>query len=58
MTPWTEADYMEYFNERAAIAEVDGGLTREDAEARARRETVELVFAHCAIMEAQCQPNH
>ena len=57
MIDWTEADYREFYEERAGIAEFDGGLTRADAEAQARRETVRLVFAHRAIMDAQCQAN-
>ena len=32
---WSPADWRDYFNERAAIAEFDGGLSRTQAEARA-----------------------
>jgi hypothetical protein len=32
---WSAADWQAYFDERAGIAEFDGGLSREDAEARA-----------------------
>ena len=34
-----DADALEFFEERAAIAEFDGGLTREEAEAQAREAT-------------------
>ena len=33
--PWEPEDYQAYFDERAAIAEFDGGLPRVEAEARA-----------------------
>ena len=36
---WSAEDWREFFNERAGIAEFDGGLSRAEAEARA--------FAHC-----------
>jgi hypothetical protein len=46
MTPWTEADYREFFEERAAIAEHDGGLTAEQAEQQAMNEMLQLMQQH------------
>jgi len=34
---WDDADRREWFEERAAIMELDGGLTRAEAEHEARR---------------------
>ncbi len=39
---WDAGDWQSYFDERAAIAEIDGKLSRSEAEARAY---------HCAIAE-------
>lgn len=36
MKNWTDEDWKEAFEERAAIMEYDGGLSREEAERRAR----------------------
>jgi len=38
--PSRQISYLEAFEERAAIMEFDGGLTRQEAEQRARRHTV------------------
>lgn len=35
--PWGAADWQAYFDERAGIAEFDGGLTRKEAEVQAYR---------------------
>lgn len=37
-----QKDYTEWYNERAAVYEFDGGLTREEAERRAWKELQEL----------------
>lgn len=39
---WSDEDWREFFNERAAIAEFDGGLSRQEAEQRA----IEACIAH------------
>ena len=38
--PWEADDYRTLFEERAAIAEFDGGLSRDEAEAQARDDVV------------------
>ena len=49
-----EADWMEWFNERAAILEFDAGLSRDDAEAQAFQHAIaEWVNAH----PPKCDPN-
>lgn len=40
--PWTSAEWLTFFQERAAIAEFDGGLSRADAEQVAMAEVVAL----------------
>lgn len=39
---WGEEDWKALYDERAGIVEFDGGLTRAEAEARAREETDQL----------------
>ncbi len=39
--PWDATDYRTFFVERAAIAEFDGGLSRDDAEAQAREDVID-----------------
>ena len=39
---WTDEDWQALFDERAAIAEFDGGLLRLDAEALARKHCIEI----------------
>lgn len=39
----TQEEIQELYEERAAIMEYDGGLTREDAERRARQEIQQLL---------------
>lgn len=39
---WTEEDYAEYFNERAAVYQFDGGLNRKEADARAAKDVERL----------------
>lgn len=46
VTAWDAADWEGYFNERAAVAEYDGGLPRHEAEAQAFR---------CCVAEWLCQ---
>ncbi len=38
--PWDAADWQAYFNERAGVAEFDGGLNRHEAEQQAYRSCV------------------
>jgi hypothetical protein len=49
---WSAEDWQVFFNERAAIAEFDGGLTRPEAEAQA--------FAFCVVewlsRHPECSP--
>ncbi len=44
---WTPEDWRAFFDERAGIAEHDGGLSRDDAERQA---------FECCVMEWRCQP--
>lgn len=39
---WTDEDYREYFEERAAVYQFDGGLNRKEAEARAAKDVERL----------------
>ena len=39
---WGEEEWAAFYDERAGIMEFDGGLTRAEAEARARAETDQL----------------
>jgi len=40
-SPWSPADWQAFYDERAAVLEFDGGLSRAEAEARALAETWE-----------------
>ncbi|MCA1382691.1 MULTISPECIES: hypothetical protein [unclassified Bradyrhizobium] len=45
---WSEVDWLAFFDERAGIAEFDGGMERQDAEARA---------LECCVVEwLNCNP--
>ena len=45
-SPWTDADYAAEFDERAAILEYEGNLSRIEAEIRAAAHVAELRRAH------------
>lgn len=47
---WTSDDYKKYYEERAAIYEFDGGLSREEAERRAEIDRSKLVEKHLEAM--------
>lgn len=49
-TKWTTADYQHFYEERAAIAEYDGGLSRKAAEQQAAKEKRALIERHLAEM--------
>lgn len=52
-TKWSAADYQQYFEERAAIAEFDGGLSRKEAEILAAAEKRKLIERHLREMGKQ-----
>ena len=51
-----DEDATEYFNERAAIREFEGGQSRKSAEAAAMAETVEHMF-RCEVISV-CRMRH
>jgi hypothetical protein len=50
---WTLRDYTEWMNERAAIYEFDGGLSREAAERKAYQDLERLKQSHRVACDAE-----